>query len=54
MYLQGLQVPYDTLTCTLHAYKPTVWPVASCGLFLDNQEVTLLLGELTLFAPANL
>ena len=25
-------------------YKPTVRPVASCSLFLDIQEVTLLLG----------
>ena len=26
-----------------HVYKPTAWPVASCSLFLDIQEVTLLL-----------
>ena len=33
-------------------YKPTVWPVASCSLFLGVQEVTLLLGEYSLFAHA--
>ena len=35
-------------------YKPNVRPVASCSLFLDIQEVTLLLVEYTLFALANL
>ena len=44
----------DTLTCTLHIHKPTVQPVASCSLFLDIQEVTMLLGECTLIARANL
>ena len=39
---------YDTLTCTLHVYKPTVGPVASRRLFFDVQVVTLLLGEYTL------
>ena len=47
-------MPYDILTCTLHVYKPTVWPVASRSLFLDIQVVTLLLGKYTLFACANL
>ena len=30
--------PYDVLTCTLHVYKATVQPVASCSLFLDVQD----------------
>ena len=34
--------------CTLHVYKSSVWPVASCNLFLDIQVVTLLLREFTL------
>ena len=54
IYLQSLQVMYDTLTCTLHVYKPTVWLVASRSLFLDFQPVRLLLGQFTLFAHANL
>ena len=33
-------------------YKPTVWHVAS--LFLDIKEVTMLLGEYTMFARADL
>ena len=41
----GLHVVSDTLTCTLHVYKPTVCPAASCSLFLDIQEGTLLLGS---------
>ena len=41
-------------TCTLHVYKPTVWPVASSSLFFDFQVVTMLLAEYTLFAHANL
>ena len=52
--LQGLPVPYNTLTCSLHVYKPTVQPVASCVLFLYIQVVTFLLKEMTLFARANL
>ena len=51
--LHGLHMPYDTLTCTLHVYKPTVQPVASHSLFLDIQVVTLLLGGFTLFANAH-
>ena len=43
-----------TLTCTLHAYKPTVHPAASRRLFFDVQVITLLLGEYTSFAHANL
>ena len=54
IHLQDLHVPYDTLMCTLHVYKPTVRPVANRSLFLDIQEVTLLLGEYTLFARTNL
>ena len=50
IHLNGLHVPYDTLMCTLHLYKPTVQPVASRSLFLDIQVVALLLGEYTLFA----
>ena len=46
-------MPYHTLMCTLHVYKPIVWPVASRSLFLDIHVVTLLLGQLTLFACAN-
>ena len=42
IYLQSLHVMYDTLTCTLHVYKPTVWLVASRSLFLDFQPVRLL------------
>ena len=52
--LQGLHMPYNTLTCPLHVYKPTVQPVASSSLFFDLQVVTLLLAEYTLFARANL
>ena len=52
--LKGLHVLYDTLTCTLHVYKPTVQPVASRRLFFDVQVVTFLLREYTLFARANL
>ena len=37
-----------------HVYKLNVRPVASSRLFLDIQEVTLLLGEYTLFAVENL
>ena len=48
IYLQGLHVPYNTLTCTVHVNKPTVQPVASQSLFLDVQIVTLLLGEFNL------
>ena len=40
--------------CTLHVYKPTLQPVASRRLFFDVQVVTLLLGEHTLFACANI
>ena len=36
--------------CTLRVFKPSVLPVASRNLFFDLQEVTLLLGEYTLFA----
>ena len=39
---------YD-LTSSLHEYKPTVQPVASRSLFLDNHVVTHLLGEITIF-----
>ena len=39
IHLQGLYLPYYTLTCTLHVYKPTVWPVASRSLFLVIQVV---------------
>ena len=35
-------------------YKPTALPGESCSLFLDIQEVTLLLGKYTLFSSANL
>ena len=38
---------YHTPMCTLHVYKPTVQPVGSVSLFLDIQEVTLLLKEFT-------
>ena len=54
IHLQGLHMPYNTLTCILHIYKPTVRPVASSSLFFDFQIVTLLLAEYTLFARANL
>ena len=53
-FLQGLRMPYHTLTYTLHVYKLNVWPVDSSSLFLDNQVVTVLLGEYTLFSCANL
>ena len=45
---------YHTLTCTLHVYKPTVQPVASRGLFLDIQALTLLLEQFTLLICVNL
>ena len=51
--LQGLHVLHDTLTCTLHVYKPTVQPVASSRLSFDVQVEALLLGEYSLFARAN-
>ena len=54
IHLLALYVLYDTLTCTLHVYKPTIQPVANHSLFLEIQVVTLLLGEYTLFARANL
>ena len=54
IHLQGLHMPYNTLTCTLHVYKPTIRPVASSSLLFDLQAVTLLLQEYTLFAHANL
>ena len=47
-------MPYNTLMCTLHVYKPTVRPVTSSILFFDLQVVTLLLSKFTLFARANL
>ena len=47
-------MPYDTLTCTSHVNKLTVWPEASRSLFLDIQVETLLLGEFSLLARANL
>ena len=45
---------YHTLTCTLLVYKPTVRPVANHSLCFATQVVTLLLGECTFFACANL
>ena len=54
IHLQGLYVPYVILTCTLHVYKPAVWPVASRRLLFDIKFVTLLLREFNLFALANL
>ena len=42
IHLQGLHMPYRTLTCTLHVYKATVRPVASRSLFLDIPVVTFL------------
>ena len=54
IHLQGLNVQYDTLTCILHVYRPSVRPVADYSLFLDIQVVTLLSGEYTLFAWVNL
>ena len=54
IYLQCLHVLYDTLTYTLHVYKPTVWSVAGCSLFLDVQVVTLLLGEFALSAHSDI
>ena len=41
-------MPYDTLSFTLHVYKPTEHPVASRSMFLDVQVLTLLLGQITL------
>ena len=52
-YLHGLHVRYDTLTCALQVYKPTVrGPVANSRVFFDFQLVTLLMGEFSLFARA--
>ena len=54
VHLQGLHVPYYTLTCTLHPYQVAVGPVSIHSLLFDVQVVTLLLGKYTLFACANL
>ena len=53
LHLQGLHVLYNTLTCTLNPYQPSVGPVASRSLFFDVQILTLTLGKYTLFARAN-
>ena len=45
----GYALLYNTVTCTLHVYKPTVWPVASHRLLFDIQVVKFLFGEYTLF-----
>ena len=47
---ERLRHVHSPCKCTLRGYKPTVRPVASRNLFFDLQEVTLLLGEYTLFA----
>ena len=35
IHLQGLHMPYNALTWTLHVYKPTVRPVAISSLLFD-------------------
>ena len=53
--ISSLSTMYIYVLYMIHSYvhKPTVQSVASVSLFLDIQEVALLLGEYTLFACTN-
>ena len=51
IHLQSLHVAYDTLTCTLRVYIPTVWPVTRTHVHVrwDVREALVVNATILLF-----